>query len=638
MRAALALMAKDLREHAATFGLAMGLTALIYGALLHKAVTTDDGGSAFLVVGQLLSTLLCIMAAALCNRLVVREYYGGTHRFLEALPISRLQVVAAKFALGLAATSTMAGAALGVAIAAGAGAEAADLRFILILCARCGGWVLWLYSTLFLVSLLGRIRYFIYLLTFIGVILAGYTLGLETSRFPPYALIDPLTFAFERFNPPMDALKFSLGWSAAAALLGGIIATAREGAVVTALAQPSTRVEKAALVALALGGSIGVSVVDGLREPPPFEPPGAEHLRLGRAHVAVTAQGLGEVGGDREEAARALATWIAQELDEMATYLDLAALPPVYLVHRSDLDPRLFKRARLENAEGLVVQARFDDPAFDREAFLRYIIPRALGEASDDRVYQEQNNWIFTGFGSYWVGRALWGAPLDADRPMALRALYAGEEAIDPATLRAWFAFEHAAGDEVAEGLAWMGLRVLRAQRGEAATRRVLRAVLSGPSYPGVLATLDDLFEDTDALLRAEAGWSEAELIGAWRAARPPLAEALAAPLAALPRLDLSTALTPLSASSRALTFSLHMDPPLEGARFEIVHRDIPPVWTSLDADGSRRETFPFPERAEAQLSHPYPVGARVGVMARLWVDDLRGWACTPWRRLEILP
>ena len=104
------------------------------------------------------SPVLVIIAFLMGQALIVREYYGHTQRFVEALPIKRGYLAMVKFVVGFAALLLLAVGAWLYSISLARAHEPVSGHFAGLMFLRLIVYVFALWSLVFTFSLLGRLR------------------------------------------------------------------------------------------------------------------------------------------------------------------------------------------------------------------------------------------------------------------------------------------------------------------------------------------------------------------------------------------------------------------------------------------------------------------------------------------------
>ena len=121
-------------------------------------------------------------------------------------------------------------------------------------------------------------------------------------------------------------------------------------------------------------------------------------------HVAATA--AVDEATDRElNALKACVTRVAQDLSAVATYLHCAHLPPVFVVHRRDLEANEFEDGNIEQKQGLMVRLNVVHKDFDQVKLQRWILRHVLLVKSYNRFNSDSRGWVLDGFCEWWVKR-----------------------------------------------------------------------------------------------------------------------------------------------------------------------------------------------------------------------------------------
>ncbi|MCZ7684184.1 MAG: ABC transporter permease [Sandaracinaceae bacterium] len=201
MRRLLALAKKELWEHGAIVLALLFLLCGIGGLLLVAALVAPRTMSLLETHASFTRFFLPIVALALGNRLVVREYQRGTQRFLEALPVRRVEIVLTKLGLGffvlsLAAMSSLAPSVLAAMLRG----EPLTVRWLALVFLKTELFVLALWTVLFTLGLVGRWRVPVYLGVLFFLIFVDRATDADLGRFGPFALVGE-RFVLERSSP-----------------------------------------------------------------------------------------------------------------------------------------------------------------------------------------------------------------------------------------------------------------------------------------------------------------------------------------------------------------------------------------------------------------------------------------------------
>ncbi len=603
-----ALIGKEIRQHWWALAL-IGLFSLLgIGWVLLFTVMMEQGGSQLFSL-RLHAMLLAICALILGNRLVVAEYGSQTQIFLESLPLPRLRIVLVKFFIGLTVMLACAETGLLIAMVLGARTEVYTPRFVGILHARYLVYTVFVYCLFFGMGFLGRYRFAAYALLIGGVAVLLRTRDILLHELPPIHLVGE-TFPFEREVYPVTSLIVTGGLALGFFLLGITLAVTREGSVSSLLGEKMSYRDKISLTALSLTIIVALNVIDRHREKPPYEMAGgisAEGTRL----AAVT------VAPESGPAAR-LANRLAADLDELADYLALERLPPVFVIERPDLDPDQFEYGWLADAEGIILRTAHRDPEWEYERCVERITGDVVEAATRGRAMKEERFWVIDGFTLLWPFRGGADEPLDRDRHLLLRALH-GTEMLggirEPEDLERWFSHQVRVGHEITAGIGWSMLRVLEREAGPEAARNFLRSVLAEDLPPNALSAWHDLRRPVAARFRDHTGMDLGEFLTLWNAELDLWRGELAGPLAEIPRLtgELDFVGEPGATSQARYRFAPPPDANTEYFRRPVLlYGETAPFTTWLPEETTKRQPLDAAEVSEAWLRESWGAGVAV--------------------------
>jgi hypothetical protein len=502
-----ALAAKEWQQHRFTFlllaGFTLGLTALIGVTVNLRAVA----GSVFAGLLTVVRFIVPLGAIVLSQRLVALEFREKTQLFLESLPIPRWCLITVKYAVGLIALLIVVLGALALTAFFGRHSELLTPRFLCILAVRAAGWSWFVFGFVFVTGFLGRYRLIFFVALGAAYGIADHYTDLRPERFGPFALVDG-RFPYESTSFPIDALKTTAAVATALLGLAFLLGLVREGTVGALLGEKMSHREKMFIGAVAVTASVGFVVIGARAEPSPFDLPGATEESRGEVVVKV---GI----SDETERARgvALAGRAADELAALREFLGLAALPPVFIVARSDFAAGQFERVKLEKTDGVVVRANFVAPKFSEREFLDWLMRQVLLTRSRERLDRESRRWVLDGFTAWWKERA--EPAVAADFPAG--AVRAAEKGFTAGDVAAWLSFSRRVGADDAKAVAWVGLRTLTRRHGAEACRRFLHDVLAPEVTLDARATFHDWLHPVNRSLEAAAGVPFSRFFAEWQ-------------------------------------------------------------------------------------------------------------------------
>ena len=483
-----ALVRKELREHrwvllAMLLLLALGQTLMLRGAGMM--------GSPMAAFHKIVVLMGPLMALVLVNRLVVREYMGRTQLFLETLPVSRTQVLAVKWLLGIALLLLALAACLGATLLAARGKVTLTPHYVALVAIRGASFVFFSYALAFAVGLTGRYRFIIWSVLFTCVATAEATGQLAIANWAPFYLIHE-SMVYERLVLPVQAVLVTCGVAVALVVATCALALAAEGSLVVALSRRMSAREISAVTIGFLVMIMAFSVIEARKPKPPYKLARAVRSASGPA-VAVGIAGPAPL-------AQQLADTLSSDLARMQAFLGLTSPAALTALPDDALDGDAFQRAALPNADGVVVRAAFTNDAFDREGFRAYALASWMQWHSRERATEEDRRWLLDGTAQWLVAR---DAP-PRQETLALRAAFAvrllqGRPGGTDKLVYAWNSVREELGPCLADALAWKMVASLAqrigAPRFQALSRSVLavrppddaRASLFAPGFDGLL-------------------------------------------------------------------------------------------------------------------------------------------------------
>ena len=501
------IVRKELHQHWHAFAL---LALLTFGAMAMVGVASQAhgiAGSLFEGLRLILATLIPLAALVVGHRLVALEFRQKTQLFLEALPIARSQMVAAKYIFGFLIVLFLAGGAYLISAILARAHEVLTPRFLLILASRTATWTWFVYSLLFLCGFLGRYRFVFGLAIGIGLISLDSLTGIRLSEWGPFALIDG-RFAFENTTFPIAALRITACLALLCTGLSFALGLVREGSVAALLGEKMSHREKMFCVGLILGalGLLGTAEEQAAKQP--YDLPGAIEEARGTVTVKVSAEA--------KDRGSKLAGRIADELAELREYIGSDDLPPVFMIPRADFRPEQFERVVLEKETGVVLQANLEAADFPEEKFRVWLVREVLKARSFERAGREPSKWVLDGFALFWGSRAHALEPPGIDPPLATAARRGGEK-FTRADVDRWLTFEKRVGPGEAQAVAWAGVRALARRHGLDRCRAFIRAVLGQNVPQDARATWHDKTDPVARRLERTAGVSLDTFFAEWR-------------------------------------------------------------------------------------------------------------------------
>jgi hypothetical protein len=506
------LVLKELREHRWVLLALWLLSAIGLVGLLHSA---KDDGSSLAALRGLVLLIGGFSVLTLANRLVVREYTGRTQLFLETLPVSRAQIVAAKWLTGAVLLAVPMAAGFAVILRVASAHVVLTSRFIELIAVRGGTFLLFAYSLTFFIALTGRYRYVLWGILILGAYSVDTYAQFPLAQWPPIALVSN-SMTFERLELPIVDLMIT--WLVTAILIVAtfILSLASEGSLALALSRRMSPRERVVVSVAVLSLVSLLAQMDARKPKPAFTLHDAVISGAGAPQVAVARTDKGT-----DLTAKLLADKMSSDLHGLQTYLSLGAAPSVFVLPDASIDSDVFLRATLPSSDGIVVRGAIGAQHFDQEEFRSYAVEQALEWYTHDRAQQEDRRWLLDGFTQWWIARASFARQerLTERAAAAARMLHFESSDLD-AQLRHWLMVREQLGDCLSDALAWRAVELLVQELGPQRFRQLATA-LFGRRLP------DD----------ARAAFLESSFNNAWRhadaPAMPTFAEELRAALQA---------------------------------------------------------------------------------------------------------
>ena len=507
MRALVALLGKDAREHALP-ALALGIATLavaLVAVARNRAQTYSL--SPFEVVLFALLTFMPLVALIVGNRLVVREYLSGTRQFVEALPLGRRLPLLLKYLLGLGYLSLLTLALVLIAARAAGLADDVTADYVLLIAGKALVVVSLYWSVVFCFSLCGHLRVFLYLLAIGLVLLIGLWPGIDESRFAPFALLDAQLFVFERDVVPWRDIGGTLALSGVFTVAGFALSRIGEGALAERLAKPMTRRDHVALGVLGVGGLVLAGVLFEAQEREDFSFTSEFTLRSSAPAVSVL-YGAAE----HRAAGEAMLRRTVERVASLQAALGLHAVPVVRVALAPELERHDIDYATLD---GVFVRASWlEHDGYDDAVLDAVVLHGVLGLLSGERVMFEPYHWVLDGVARWWAEQTSGEAHVPE---LLARAVHVARRGGELDLVEDWQLIADRFAYPGAEALAWSAMRYLEREGGREAVLALARQYVGEPLGGGTIAALADRRRRPAARFEAATGIDWRAFVSGWR-------------------------------------------------------------------------------------------------------------------------
>jgi hypothetical protein len=509
-----ALLQKEWRHHRVSFIFLFILMAIGFGVLVLNIRFAVRSLSILEAEGLFLLFFIPLGAMILGNRLVVKEYQGHTQLFIEALPITRVEMVMVKYALGFAFLAGIVLLTLSLSSWMVLDSEPVSRRFLCILTLRSVLFVYFVWSFLFAMGFTGRFRIPIYCSIGIGLMIISGISEFDITRVGPLALVNLETFPFERYEIPVRELMQTLVLGSAWIILGIVLSLIHEGSVAESLARPMTQREKATVGILFITFLVAAALLESKKEKEPYQFTGDAIIssEIEPIEIMYIHDGL---KSDAETLTKLLET----KLTGLRETLGMDELPPIRVAYRHSLDRKIFETASLEDTDGVLVRANFRDvDTWHINDFVAYIIRAVLDQTTRNRSRFEPKRWLHDGFSLWWAMDGFNRDP-DAHNVMLLRSLTAlREQELSVDILKKWLLFRERHGEGLSEAVAYTGLAYLQELKGPEAVVRLACAVFGRRPPNDIREIFYELFHPMPQIFEEATGVPWDKFISGWDA------------------------------------------------------------------------------------------------------------------------
>jgi len=392
----ISLLFKDVREHAlAMLALAVGFVVVVLVAIMQQRLG-EFSMSGFEVVRFSLITIVPLIAFIVGNRLIAREYVGGTRHFVEALPTRDFAPLLVKYVFGLVYLCMLCALVVLLAALSASSAEDIDQQYIQLLLIKtiAIGSLIW--SIVFFVSFTGRIRLIVYVAMGLFVMYFMNQPSFDASRFAPLELIDRQLFVFEREIFPWQDLLETMLIALGFVLAGFALALINEGSIAEQLGRPVSGRDLAVFGLLGLGCMVVFVTLQKRWETEEYKLTGLHVLRSEEPKLAVSY--IDEKHRDQAETIVAL---LSTTLAGFKADIGLDRLPQVQITLNTEFEQT---EVTAELIDGVLLSANFVDyDEFEYSQLTTFALHHVLLSLTNQRWDFETRHWLLDGFSRWWT-------------------------------------------------------------------------------------------------------------------------------------------------------------------------------------------------------------------------------------------
>ena len=520
----LALFEKEIRQHGAMLFLLLLLTYSGMFVMQSNELLSLSGGSVFYLVAWMLMVILPLGCLVLGNALIATEFRQKTQVFLDGLPLPRWKLVAVKYLFGLAATEFISALLLGTMLFNAWQSEWINLRFAVLLAIKTGCWSWFCWATIFAMSFLGRYRMMIGLTVVLGLMWAQQVGGVLVNRFGPFELISE-RFAHERVEYPSMELWSTGGLIVALTVLGFSLALIRDATLATMLSERMSSREKLVIFSIGIAGlMIMGAVADRAEKVDPLDMPDSVDIVDGIVNVSAAAA-VAEPTEEERKAMQLHAESAVRAIREIAAYLNIKKFPPLFLLHRRDLDKEEFQDGELDSRQGYLLRLNMLNTQPSSPLLQSQFIEKLLDAKQHYRLNSDSRGWILKGFAQWWPRHSQSEHNEPSEQSSVTSASLAignadrfRETTIVAENLVQWKRFRKQLETTSDEGLiASVGIETIWRQD-QAACREFLTAALGYAAPYDFRASVHDWWYSTAVLVRTTLHMNLDELASKWTA------------------------------------------------------------------------------------------------------------------------
>ncbi len=506
------LLGKELREHSlALIMLACGLLVVVL-ILIAQQISGEFNLSVLEIVRLSLMSVIPLIAVIVGNRLIVREYIGGTRQFVEALPVGNAIPLVIKYVIGFIFINLLASAVVFLTVELASYAEDIPNYFAALILAKTVTIATLLWSLVFFVSITGRIRIICYVAIGMLLLFLINSPGIDESRLAPIGLMDRQLFVFEREIIPWDQLIQTWLFSVLLVIAGFAMALINEGSLVEKLSKPISKRDMAVLVLVVIASATLYETLQKTWDVETFEFQSENVVRFDDPAIAVM-----YLEADQRERATELADLLKSVLGKFKTDLGLAQLPTVRIELNTELE---HTEIEPDLVSGVLVTANYlNYDEFEDNGVAYIAMHHSLLSLSNSRLDFETRHWILDGLSRWWAesgaselhGKDQFNAEIMA---LAVHAARRFDKDVPPLLL--WQTLTDELGFEMADALSYSAIKYLEQERGFDAVIKVATNYVSESVGNSSLESFKRLALSDEARFEKITSWPLREFIESW--------------------------------------------------------------------------------------------------------------------------
>ncbi|KAB2959698.1 MAG: hypothetical protein F9K16_12295 [Thermoanaerobaculia bacterium] len=608
-------VSKELAEHWRLLLGVVTLEVVCFLLLLGRALVQNTSISVLTSLRDFFWLVVPVASSIVMQALFAKELRNRTILFLETLPVPRSSPIVAKLVVAITPLFGGALAALGLALLAATRSEPIEWLFTAILTAKATVLVVFVFAITFLASVLGRYRWPLYF-SLLALLYIYEEAGGELRRVPLLALLGR-SFASERYDFPTGDLVWTTVVSVALVAFGLLLLLLRSGSPAILLGERMTHREKVLVAGVLLTSMLATDVLTDGKPEPPYQIKSAAAIRTATPKLALTI--VPPFGSSTR--LEGVAEMLHSSLEPLADLLGADELPPVFIIHREDLDDHRFELAHARERDGVVVRANLQGNPLALRSLLAFITGVLIDDVSDEQSQAESRSWLRDGLAELWAVQHLQSESDANVDELWLRALHANLRGFDPSDVDRWYSVQESLGEPIAAAFAWSGLVVLSETVGPDLAQELIRQALQPQSNFGFRSADPERPSSVESLL--EPHLERSELFDRWRTRLAVEALRLAPRLARIPRWSATVSIEETGQSRRA-TFSGSADRvPEEEGLISLLWTRLPAIDEPLSPLDLAREERPLEREVAIPVPASLPSGARIFLAASAYSTEL---------------